>query len=194
MFGTQFEDFLSVYATDPIILFISGLIACIYLSFWLLGMYHAAITPKAHVTQRCFWVGAILVNPLTCIWYWYVWKRWIFWLLFTPLFIGICSIPLFIRTAFSPNRTIVFFGIMLLCIFPVLFRLATLLHMGKNSELDALRRTDWAVCFAFPLFGFGVSMIYATRYMHTWALMSLAWWLAASVSTSIFISRILYIF
>lgn len=164
-----------------------------YLSFWIWGIYHAASTPKAHPTQKMFWVGAMLVNPSTIIWYWYVWKRWIFWLLFTPLFAAVCAFPFFTTSILSPDKAIVVFGIMILFLFPIIFRLAAVLHIGRNSELDALRRNDWVVCLAFPILGFGVSMIYATRYMRTWALISLLWWLAAGVSTYIFIARLIEI-
>lgn len=130
------------------------------------------------------------MNPSAIIWYWYVWKRWIFWLLFTPLFIGVCSFPFLIRSMLSPDRIMTFIGIMALFIFPVLFRLAAVIHIGRNGELDALRRNDWVICLAFPIAGFGVSTMYATRYMRIWALSSLVWWFATSIAVYLFISSI----
>ncbi|MFZ2804123.1 MAG: hypothetical protein WA001_02780 [Patescibacteria group bacterium] len=164
--------------------------------FWLWAMVHAWRTPKADTSQRLVWVGAILVNPIAAVWYWYVWKRWAFWTLFSPLLGFFVSLPFVASSVLSKTDasnltyTLVALGTShtveiaaALMIFPLILRLAALLHIGRNDELDAMKRNDWVVSLALPIFGFGAGMAYCARERRAWALAGLVWFVALSATT-----------
>ncbi len=165
----------------------------IYGVFWMWGMVHAGMTPHSKRSQRILWVGSMIVNPSTAVWYWYVWKRWAFWLLFTPIFGFFISLPWVVRSLLTKAEAtrltdilfsigapslVIFFAI--LTIIPLLLRLVALLHLGRNTELSALDRNDWVVAIALPVFGFGASFAYSAKYQRQWALASMAYWIAIS--------------
>ncbi len=163
----------------------------IYVGFWLWAIIHAASTPKSSVKQRLFWAGSMFVNPSTAVWYWYIWKRWAFWILFTPIFGAFVSLPFVVRSllthAQATHLTDALFALgsqqvvlilATLFIFPLLLRLAALLHLGRNADLSAMDRNDWVVSLALPVFGFGAGMAYCARHRRIWALVSLVWWVA----------------
>ena len=163
--------------------------------FWVWAMIHAGSTPKATIAQRAFWAGSMLTNPSAAIWYWYIWKRWAFWLLFTPVLGIFISFPIIVRAsltaaeassftnilfALGPTRLIILVAVLM--VFPLILRLAALLHLGRNTELSAMNRNDWVVSFALPLFGFGAGFAYCAKHQKSWAFAGLAWWIAISLS------------
>jgi len=158
-------------------------------------MVHAWMTPKASAWQRAFWFVGMLINPSSAVWYWYVWKRWAFWILFTPLFGCFVSLPLVVRSllshAHATKLTNLLFALgtarlvivlAALMIFPLILRLVSLLHLGRNSELSAMDRNDWVVALALPVYGFGAGLAYCAKYRRAWALLGLIWWLAIVLS------------
>lgn len=172
-----------------------GASAIFYTIFWIWAIVHAASTPKAVKQQRIFWSVSMIINPLAAVWYWYIWKRWTFWILFTPLFGFFLSLPLIIRSlmtkadetfwtnilfALGTYRLIVFAAVLL--IFPLLLRLAALLHLGKNFDLESKSRNDWVISIALPFFGFGAGLAYCAKYRRSWAIASLIWWAIAAWS------------
>lgn len=183
----------------PKISFAYGVFICsaaVYAYFWAWAMVHAALTPKTEPGQRLLWVGGMLVNPSAAIWYWYIWKRWAFWILFTP-YLGIfVSLPVIVRSllgkAEQTNTTQILFAlgssgalviIACLLIFPLVLRLVALLHLGRNQEMNALDRNDWVMALALPVFGFGAGFAYCAKYKRAWAMTSLVWWVAIAVSS-----------
>lgn len=163
--------------------------------FWIWAMLHAGSTPKAGHGQRALWVGSVLVNPLAAIWYWYIWKRWAFWILFTPFLGFFTSIPIVVRSLltkadatavtnflFALGTSQVLILIACLMIFPLILRLVALLHLGRNTELSAMDRNDWVLSLALPVFGFGAGFAYCAKYKRSWALASLVWWVAIAFS------------
>lgn len=169
--------------------------AIFYAGFWIWALIHAAQTPNAPKGQRLFWVGAVIVNPSAAIWYWYVWKRWAFWTLFTPILGFFLSIPFVVRSlltkANETNLTNFLFAlgttrlviiVSILIIFPLILKLAALLHLGKNNNLSAMDRNDWVVSLALPIFGLGAAVAYCAKYQRQWAIVSLFWWLAIAAS------------
>jgi hypothetical protein len=170
----------------PIFLLIVSL--CVFGAFWIWAIVHAWRTPKADMPQRLVWALAIFVNPSAAVWYWYVWKRWAFWTLFSPLFGFFVSLPFVVRSVLShadatsltdalfalgTNRTVTLLAALM--IFPLILKLAALLHIGKNDKLDAMQRNDWVVSLALPVFGFGAGMAYCARERRYWALTGLVW-------------------
>ena len=165
--------------------------------FWIWAMLHAGSTPKSSARQRVLWVGSMFVNPSAAVWYWYVWKRWAFWLLFTPLFGFFVSLPWVVRSVLSKaeatSLTDILFSIgtprfviflTALTFFPLLLRLAALLHIGRNTNLSAMDRNDWVMGIALPVFGFGAGFAYCATYLRHWAIASLAWWVTIALSLS----------
>lgn len=137
----------------------------------------------------------MIANPATAIWYWYIWKRWAFFSLFTPMLLGFISLPLVVRSVLSKadetNLTNILFAlgsarlvilIAALMVFPLLLRLAAILHLGKNTELSAMDRNDWIVSLALPVFGFGAGIAYCARYRRSWALIGLLWWVVIAAA------------
>ena len=180
-----------------------GASAFAYAVFWLWAIYHAARTPKASIAQRFFWSGAMFVNPSMAIWYWYIWKRWAFWTLFTPILGFFISLPFVVRSLLSKadatNLTNTLFGlgtsrlvifVASLMIFPLVLRLAALLHLGRNTELSAMDRNDWVVSLALPVFGFGAGVAYCAKERRNWAIMSLVWWVAMALPVGYVASNI----
>jgi len=160
----------------------------VFALFWAWAIVHAWRTPKASISQKLIWAGAIFVNPTSAIWYWYVWKRWAFWTLFSPLFGFFVSLPFVVRSLLSradaTNLTDALFALgtnrlVTLCaalmIFPLILKLAALLHLGKNDELDAMQRNDWVISLALPIFGYGAGMAYCAKEKRPWALAGLVW-------------------
>lgn len=181
-----------------------GCSALWYAGFWVWAMIHAWLTPKAVTTQKLFWSGSMFINPSTAVWYWYVWKRWAFWVLFTPIFGFFISLPFIVRSLLTTNNTtnlanalsalgspwvVVFFSSLL--IFPFILRLAALFHLGRNGHLSAMDRNDWVVSFAMPIVGFGAGIAYCARYQRTWALISLGWWICMFILARIMVPNIM---
>lgn len=175
------------------LLFLGSLL--LYAAFWVWAMAHAWSTPKADIWQRTFWLLAILCNPVSAVWYWYVWKRWAFWILFTPLLGFFLSLPFVARSILSQADATKFTSILFalgtarlvvllaaLMIFPLILRLVALLHLGRNVSLSAMDRNDWVISFALPVFGFGAGVAYCARYKRGWALLGLVWLLAITLS------------
>lgn len=184
-------DILSLPPKYIISYILFGVSALCYAIFWLWGIVHAASTPKTSLLQRLFWSGSMLVNPSTTVWYWYIWKRWAFWLLFTPIFGAFVSLPFVVKSVLSKaaatelTNTLFALGtqrlvviVAILMIFPLVLRLVALLHLTRNNDLTAMDRNDWVVALAFPIFGFGAGLAYTARYQRRWALVSLGWWVA----------------
>lgn len=166
-----------------------------YVGFWIWAIFHAVRTPRATNSQKALWGVAMVANPSTAIWYWYIWKRWAFWALFTPVLISFLSLPLVVRslltkadatnitnTLFALGSTRLVILVSILMIFPLVLRLAALLHLGKNTELSAMDRNDWVVSLALPVFGFGAGIAYCARFRRTWAMVGLVWWVVILVT------------
>ncbi len=162
--------------------------AVMYAVFWIWAILHATRTPRATTLQKVLWGVALVANPSTAVWYWYVWKRWAFWALFTPIFGAFVSLPLLVHSALSKTQTTTSANILyglgnapilmflaVLMIGPLVFRLAALLHLGKNTELSAMDRNDWIVSLAMPIFGFGAAVAYCARYRRVWAIAGFVW-------------------
>ncbi len=169
-----------------------------YAGFWIWAIIHALQTPKADRLQRSLWVAAMIANPTTAIWYWYVWKKRAFWALFTPVLGAFLSMPLVVRSVLSKSDETVIASILyglgsahlvilasVLMVFPLILRLAALFHLGKNTEISAMDRNDWIVSLALPVFGFGATIAYCARYRREWAMAGLCWWLFAAVTLKI---------
>lgn len=165
-----------------------GLSVLMYAGFWVWAVIHAVQTPRATKQQRLLWGIALVANPSTAVWYWYVWKRRAFWALFTPLFGALVSLPLVVRSALSNTEATTFTYILYglgsarlvillaaLMTFPIILRLAALFHLGKNTELSAMDRNDWIVSLALPIFGLGAGIAYCSRYRRVWAMVGLVW-------------------
>jgi len=166
-----------------------GISLLAYAGFWAWAIVHAVQTPRATNGQRALWGIAMVANPITAIWYWYVWKRWAFWTLFTPIIGCFLSLPFVVRSvvskadattltnalfALGSSRQVILVAALL--IFPVVIGLVALLHLGKNTELTAMDRNDWIVSLALPVFGFGSALAYCTKYRRGWAVAGLVWW------------------
>lgn len=169
--------------------------ALLYVIFWVWAIVHALQTPRATAMQRALWVVALVVNPMTAIWYWYIWKRWAFWALFTPLMLAFATLPFAVRAVlskanataitnalFALGSTRLVILVAALFAFPLVLRLVALFHLGKNTELTAMDRNDWIVSLALPVFGFGASIAYCARERRVWALIGLLWILVMGIS------------
>lgn len=161
----------------------------IYAVFLIWAIVHAIRTPRATVGQRALWITAMVANPSTAIWYWYIWKRWAFFALFTPMLVAFLSFPIVIRSiltkadktfisnilfALGTPRLVILVAVLM--IFPLVLRLAALLHIGRNTELSAMDRNDWVVSLALPVFGYGAGIAYCSRFRRAWAIAGFAWW------------------
>lgn len=168
---------------------------------WGWSAIHALLTPREDWSRRGLWTAAILINPVTAIWYWYVWKRWAFWTLFAPALVFIAFLPYTLETlvrAFAvrdiADRFVALSTLLLqnvidamplalfvpLFAFPFLLRFAALTHLGGNSDLKAADRNDYAIAFALPLVGFGGALAYCFKWRRAWAALGLAWFLVAT--------------
>jgi len=169
--------------------------ALTYAAFWIWAVIHAVQTPRATPMQKTLWGAAMVANPATAIWYWYIWKRWAFWTLFTPLLVSFVSFPFVVRSiltkagetaitdflfALGSARLVIL--IATLMVFPMLLRLVALFHIGKNDGLTAMDRNDWIVSLALPFFGFGAGIAYCARHRRGWALVGLLWWVVIVVA------------
>lgn len=165
--------------------------------FWGWATWHAATTPHASFQQKFFWSGSMLLNPLTAVWYWYIWKRWAFWLLFTPLVFTLATAPfiakrliaksssdifehLFLRLT-EPGAWIILITASIFIVFPLLLRFIALAHLSKNKNISALDRNDWIVALALPIFGFGAGVAYCAQHRRKWAIGSLIWWVVLAL-------------
>lgn len=166
-----------------------------YLIFWVWAFLHATHTPRASAQQRSLWAIAMVINPSTIVWYWYVWKRRAFWALFTPILGAFISLPFVVRSFLSKTDettlTNILYGlgsarlvilVSALLIFPLVLRLAALFHLGKNTDLSAMDRNDWIVSLALPVFGFGAAIAYCARFRRIWAIVGLLWMLVIGVT------------
>lgn len=175
------------------ILFVTS--SLIYFGFWLWGILHALNTPKATGLQRALWGVAMVANPSTAIWYWYIWKRWAFWTLFSPVLIGFLTLPWVVREvlyeadataitnflyALGSARLLTLIAILM--IFPLILRLTAFLHLAKNTALSAMDRNDWVVSLALPVFGFGAGITYCAKWRKGWAMMGLLWWVVIVIA------------
>ena len=140
----------------------------------------------------------MFVNPSTAIWYWYIWKRWAFWTLITPIFGIFVSLPFVVRSLLSKadatNVTNMLFAlgtqpllifVAALLVYPMVLRLVAVLHLGRNEELDAMGRNDWVIALAMPIFGFGAGLAYCAGHRRKWAIASLIWFAVMSVSVTL---------
>jgi hypothetical protein len=166
-----------------------------YAGFWVWAVIHAVQTPRATPMQKALWGTAMVANPMTAIWYWYIWKRWAFWTLFTPVLVAFVSFPFAIRSLFSKADSTAFTDFLFslgsarliiliatLMLFPLILRLVALMHIGKNTDLTSMDRNDWIVSLALPFFGFGAGIAYCARHRRGWALVGLVWWVVIVVA------------
>lgn len=167
----------------------------IFAIFWVWAMAHAARTPRAPWTQRLLWFLCLLCNPITTVWYWCVWKRWAFWTLFTPLLGIFLTLPFAVRSlmtkadatnltnglfALGSNGLVIFLAV--LFIFPVVMRLAVILHLTKNPAYTAIERNDWVVSIGLPSVGYGAAFAYAIKHLMPWAFATLGWMLVVGIT------------
>ena len=90
--------------------------------------------------------------------------------------------------ALGTQRQVVVFATLM--VFPLILRLAALLHLGRNTELTAMDRNDWVESLASPIFGFGAGMAYCAKYRRGWAMTSLVWWVGITISSYFLFSNI----
>ena len=168
---------------------------------WGWSAIHAFLTPKEALSRRGLWVAAIVVNPATAIWYWYVWKRWAFWALFAPALVFLALLPITLEALVDAlavrdlaDRFVAIATLFLqyvvdaiplpvlvpLAAFPFILRLAALAHLGRNADLTAADRNDYAIAFALPIVGFGGAIAYCFKWRRIWASLGLGWFLIAS--------------
>lgn len=184
---------MSIQTSIGHVIFYASLLT--YGGFWIWAIVHALRTPRATSGQRALWCIAMIANPATAVWYWYIWKRWAFFALFTPILVAFLSFPIVVRSILTKaDKTIIsniLFGlgtprlvilVAVLMIFPLLLKLAALLHIGKNTELTAMDRNDWVVSLALPVFGYGAGIAYCSRYRRRWAMIGLAWWVVILIA------------
>jgi hypothetical protein len=181
------------------------------IGLWGWGIVHAYSTPKEAWSRRALWVLALVVNPFATMWYWYIWRRWAFWILFAPAIAFLTFIRPVLESvirAFAvrdiADRFVVLATIFLesvldviplpillpLIVFPFLHRLAALAHLGGNSDLRAPDRNDMAISFALPLVGFGAAMAYCFKWRRGWALAGLMWFVLFAAVTGVFVSKV----
>lgn len=167
---------------------------------WGWAIVHAYTTPRIPFSRRGLWTVALCCNPLASMWYWYIWKRWAFWILFAPTFIFAALLPELLEAVIHAlsireigDRFVSIANVFLtnildaiplpvaipLFAFPFILRLAALAHLGGNNDLEAADRNDHAVTFALPLFGFGAAMTYCLKWRRGWAVIGFCWFLLA---------------
>lgn len=163
---------------------------------WGWSVVHAILTPRVEWGRRGLWTAAMVVNPMSAMWYWYVWKRWAFWVLFAPALAFMATLPFALEqmirafTARDVADRFVTLGTLFLnnvldaiplpiliplAVLPFILRLAALAHLGANKDLTAPDRNDQAIAFALPLFGFGAALTYCFKWRRAWAALGLAW-------------------
>lgn len=184
-----------------LVFLVAILYGVLFAFLWGWSAVHALMTPREDWSRRGLWTAAILINPVTAIWYWYVWKRWAFWTLFAPALVFIAFLPytletlvrafavrdiadrfvalatLFLQNVIDAIPLLVFVP---LFAFPFILRFAALAHLGSNSDLKAADRNDYAIAFALPLVGFGGALAYCFKWRRAWAALGLTWFLVAS--------------
>ncbi len=197
---------LPLYPLEPKTLasyILLGISISAFASFWIWAMAHAVRTPRAPWTQRMLWFLCLLFNPTTTVWYWCVWKRWAFWTLVTPLLGIFAALPFVVRSlmtkadatqatnalfALGTNGLVIFMAVLM--IFPLVMRLATILHLTKNPNLSAMERNDWVVSIGLPSIGFGAAFAYAIKYQMPWAFAALGWLLTLTVTGKFMVSNV----
>ncbi|HWR00196.1 MAG TPA: hypothetical protein VN397_05145 [Candidatus Methylomirabilis sp.] len=173
----------------------------IFTLLWGWSVIHAILTPHVEWGRRGLWTAVIVINPVSAMWYWYVWKRWAFWVLFTPALAFMATLPFALEqmirafTARDVADRFVTIGTLFLtnvlgaiplpvllplAAFPFVLRLAALAHLGGNRDLTAADRNDQAIAFALPLFGFGAAMAYTFKWRRVWAAFGIAWFALAA--------------
>ncbi len=186
---------------------IFGFSALVYVFFWGWGIFHAWATPQATRIQKAYWIIAMIINPSTAVWYWYTWKRWAFWTLFTPYLGVFISFPFVIRSMFKraveTNLTeiLLSFGspsfivfLATLAIFPLILRFVAIIHLARNTKFSAMDRNDWVVSLAMPVFGFGAGLVYCAAHRRIWALVSLLWLLVLAIAMHVLILNMISAF
>ncbi|MEN9558445.1 MAG: hypothetical protein RL141_814 [Candidatus Parcubacteria bacterium] len=164
---------------------------------WGWSAVHAFLTPQESLARRTLWTAAILVNPAAAMWYWYIWKRWAFWTLFAPSLLFMLFLPatldavirtlevrsiadrfVEIGTLFLQNvvEAIPLPLLIPIVAFPIILRLAALMHLGQNATLKAADRNDYAIAFALPIVGFSGAFAYSLKWQHAWAAAALLWY------------------
>lgn len=151
----------------------------VFLPSWLSALHHAWQTPRTGVLKRSFWIAGMIINPFVVLWYWYIWKRRVFWVLAVPAmsFLLIEAV----RLSRASGQGAVLFGWFAFLFFPVLLYTAALTHLSKNTDFTALQRNDWIMLFVLPVFGFWGAFAYCLRLRKAWALSALVWFLAGVV-------------
>ena len=179
---------------------------------WGWAIVHAFTTPRVDFSRKGLWTLALVLNPMASMWYWYIWRRWAFWSLFTPVILFATFLPSMLERILQAlsiramaDRFVNIMTVILenvieiiplpilipLMVFPFILRLAALAHLGGNTNLDAPDRNDHAVTFALPVFGYGAAMTYCMRWRKGWALAGLIWFLLAmSVVMWLFLSKL----
>jgi len=175
---------------------------------WGWSIIHAFLTPKEPWTRRGLWMTALVVNPMAATWYWYIWKRWAFWTLFLPALVFMLFLPatldaalhtleirslanrfVEIGTLFSQNvvDAIPLYALLPIVAFPIILRLAALMHLGRNTTLSAADRNDYAITFALPFVGLGGAIAYCLKWQRVWAALGLAWFLIVTATAWSFV-------
>lgn len=170
---------------------------------WGWSIIHALLTPKQDMSRRALWMAALIINPPAAMWYWYIWKRWGFWALFAPALVFVLFLPLTldaviktlevrsiadrfveIGTLFSQNvvDAIPLYALIPIVVFPIILRLGALVHLGRNTTLNAADRNDYAIAFALPFAGLGGAIAYCLKWQRLWAAVGLAWFLTVSAT------------
>lgn len=177
------------------------LYSVLFAVLWGWSIIHAFLTPNEPWTRRGLWMAALIVNPTAAMWYWYIWKRWGFWILFVPALIFMVFLPVTldglisllevrslanrfveIGTLFSQNvlDAIPLYALIPIFAFPIILRLAALRHLGRNTTLNAADRNDYAITFALPIVGLGGALAYTLKWQPLWAAFGMAWFLIAT--------------
>ncbi len=79
--------------------------------------------------------------------------------------------------ALGSNRLVILFAILM--IYPIVLKLAIVLHLTKNTDVTAMDRNDWVLTMAMPVMGYGSALSYSSKFMKSWALSSLLWLIIA---------------
>jgi hypothetical protein len=185
-----------LWGNERMFLIVLILYSVLFAFLWGWGIVHAFLTPHVAGSRRGLWMLAMILNPISAMWYWYVWKRWAFWILFAPAILFVLFLPLTLRDVIltfavrdladkfvnlaSAFLTHVVYALPLglfipVCLFPFALRFAALAHLGANSELEAADRNDQSITFALPVFGFGAAMAYCFTWRRVWAVCGLVW-------------------
>jgi len=196
-----------------IVFLLAILYGVLFALLWCWSAVHAILTPHEDWSRRWLWTAAILVNPSTAMWYWYVWKRWAFWVLFAPALAFLVFLPVTLDVLvqalsvrdladrFVAISTVLQDAILVhiplpllifISVFPFVLRLVALAHLGANAQLKAADRNDYAIAFALPVVGFGGAIAYCFKWRRVWAAFGLLWFLTATGMGWSLVSRALF--